>query len=160
MATKLKKVHLTSVDLVRAGANQEADICLYKSAEPPTEPEKNIFKRFLAWMKNPPAEAEHEPENPIEKADEPPAEIYKGLILESVQSIVADETLSTDEKISTIEKSFEQFYEAMEELEKSESEEDESTPIEGSENPEEEEVEKHNPNHNPSFNRYDEIEEI
>lgn len=33
MATKLKKMHLTSVDLVRAGANQEADICLYKSAE-------------------------------------------------------------------------------------------------------------------------------
>ncbi len=31
MATKLKNVHLTSVDLVRRGANQEADICLYKS---------------------------------------------------------------------------------------------------------------------------------
>ncbi len=34
MATKLKKMRLTSVDLVRAGANQQADICLYKSAEP------------------------------------------------------------------------------------------------------------------------------
>lgn len=32
MATKLKKMKLTSVDLVRAGANQKADICLYKSA--------------------------------------------------------------------------------------------------------------------------------
>ena len=32
MATKLKKMRLTSVDLVRAGANQKADICLYKSA--------------------------------------------------------------------------------------------------------------------------------
>ena len=31
MATKLKKAQLTSVDLVRRGANQEADICLYKS---------------------------------------------------------------------------------------------------------------------------------
>lgn len=35
MATKLKNLRLTSVDLVRAGANQEADICLFKSAEPP-----------------------------------------------------------------------------------------------------------------------------
>jgi len=33
MATKLRKMHLTSVDLVRAGANQEADICLFKSAD-------------------------------------------------------------------------------------------------------------------------------
>lgn len=32
MTTKLKKMKLTSVDLVRAGANQKADICLYKSA--------------------------------------------------------------------------------------------------------------------------------
>ena len=43
MATKLKKMHLTSVDLVRAGANQEADICLFKSAEPET-PSKTISK--------------------------------------------------------------------------------------------------------------------
>lgn len=33
MATKLKKMLLTSVDLVPAGANQEADICLYKSID-------------------------------------------------------------------------------------------------------------------------------
>jgi hypothetical protein len=41
MATKLKNMRLTSVDLVPAGANQEADICLFKSldgdpAEKPT----------------------------------------------------------------------------------------------------------------------------
>ncbi len=34
MATKLRNMRLTSVDLVRAGANQEADICLFKSANP------------------------------------------------------------------------------------------------------------------------------
>lgn len=34
MATELKKIKLTSVDLVRAGANQEADIDLFKSADP------------------------------------------------------------------------------------------------------------------------------
>lgn len=33
MATKLKNMRLTSVDLVPAGANQEADICLYKSLD-------------------------------------------------------------------------------------------------------------------------------
>ena len=42
MATKLRNLRLTSVDLVKAGANQEADICLYKSldgqpAEQPTQ---------------------------------------------------------------------------------------------------------------------------
>ena len=41
MATKLKKMELTSVDLVRAGANQEADICLFKSLDgAPAEDEK------------------------------------------------------------------------------------------------------------------------
>jgi len=45
MATKLKNLRLTSVDLVRAGANQEADICLFKSLdgapdEDPAEPTK------------------------------------------------------------------------------------------------------------------------
>ena len=38
MATKLRNMQLTSVDLVRAGANQEADICLFKSLDgAPTE---------------------------------------------------------------------------------------------------------------------------
>ncbi len=31
MAAKLTNLKLTSVDLVRSGANQEADICLFKS---------------------------------------------------------------------------------------------------------------------------------
>ena len=33
MATKLKNMRLTSVDLVKRGANQEADICLYKGLD-------------------------------------------------------------------------------------------------------------------------------
>lgn len=33
MATKLKNMRLTSVDLVRRGANQEADICIVKSQD-------------------------------------------------------------------------------------------------------------------------------
>ena len=34
MATLLKNMKLTSVDLVARGANQEADICLYKGLDP------------------------------------------------------------------------------------------------------------------------------
>lgn len=33
MANKLRNLRLTSVDLVRAGANQEADICIVKGLD-------------------------------------------------------------------------------------------------------------------------------
>ena len=44
MAQRLKKMELTSVDLVRAGANQEADICLFKSldGQPSEDSEKAL----------------------------------------------------------------------------------------------------------------------
>ncbi|MDO4280776.1 MAG: hypothetical protein Q4C56_04015 [Peptococcaceae bacterium] len=44
MATKLKKMRLTSVDLVRRGANQKADICLYKSADHVRKDEDTMLK--------------------------------------------------------------------------------------------------------------------
>ena len=48
MANKLRKMRLTSVDLVRAGANQKADICIHKSLygapEEPTRPMRTISK--------------------------------------------------------------------------------------------------------------------
>lgn len=47
MAQKLKNMRLTSVDLVRAGANQEADICIAKSldgAPDDTPPTRTISK--------------------------------------------------------------------------------------------------------------------
>lgn len=121
MATKLKNLHMTSVDLVRNGANQEADICLFKSADPtetPTEPtteEKNIFKRFLDWFRENHTEAAVEPTAPIEKADDEPylVDIYKSAITESLQSIVADETLSETEKNDMIAKSLDEYHEAM-----------------------------------------------
>lgn len=119
MANKLKNMHLTSVDLVRNGANQEADICLFKSAEEtPTQPtaeEKNIFKRFLNWLRENHAEEDSEPEDPIEKADEEPdlVDVYKNAITESIQSITADETLSASEKYDMIAKSLDEYHEAM-----------------------------------------------
>lgn len=37
MANRLKNMRLTSVDLVRQGANQKADICLFKGMDVPSE---------------------------------------------------------------------------------------------------------------------------
>lgn len=123
MATKLKKMRLTSVDLVRSGANQEADICLFKSAAPqdapdnPTEHERNIFKRFLGWLRENPTEDNVEPDSNIEKADS--ENIYKSAITESIQSILDDDTLEAGDKVEMIDKSIGQYYEAMYELKKS-----------------------------------------
>ena len=131
MATKLKNMRLTSVDLVKAGANQEADICLYKSAdaehtsqeapEAPTEAEKNIFKRFIGWLRDGGAEDGTEPDGTIEKGNAPepdaePADIYKSAILESAHSILADDSLTNDQKSAMIEKSLDQYHEATAEI--------------------------------------------
>lgn len=83
MATKLKKMQLTSVDLVRAGANQQADICLYKSDTSP------------------------------EIADPSPSNIYKNAIIESIQGIISDETISAEEKSAMVEKSISQYHDCM-----------------------------------------------
>ena len=128
MATKLKKMKLTSVDLVRAGANQEADICLFKSADPPeatespTEPEKNIFKRFIAWLRENPTEAENEPHSHIENGEETPdlEFLYKSALAESLHSIMTDETLTEIEKKEMTEESLRQYEEKIRELERDE----------------------------------------
>ena len=137
MATKLKNMKLKSVDLVKAGANQEAHIRLHKSAdttsqeapEAPTEAEKNIFKRFLGWLHEGLTDFDYEPENPITKSDDPEiddtANIYKSAIAESVHSIIADESLSAEEKNDMIEKSLDQYHEKMMELVKADFFEDE-----------------------------------
>lgn len=41
MANKLKNMRLTSVDLVRRGANQEADICIVKGLDDAPEEDPN-----------------------------------------------------------------------------------------------------------------------
>lgn len=161
MATKLKNLRLTSVDLVPRGANQEADICLYKSAddaESPTESEKNIFKRFIGWLRENPAEAEYEAENTVETEDETPADpadLYKSAIFESLQSILTDETLSDEDRGEMITKSIEEYHEAMVELFKNQAEPEETPApvdsyVEDIEEIEEIEVEKFNPNHDAS----------
>lgn len=108
MANKLKKMHLTSVDLVRAGANQEADICLYKSAEAtemPSEHENGIFKRFINWLRNNPTEGENEPSEPTNEM----MLAYTEALEKSVQSIRDDNTINDTEKVQLLCKSFQQF---------------------------------------------------
>lgn len=131
MATKLKNLRLTSVDMVRNGANQEADICLFKSADPaeppeqPTERESNIFKRFIAWLRENPAEAE---EQPVEKdystfgtlnaARENNEKLwqYTSALTESIRSIKEDNDLDKEEKLQMMQQSLGEFTEAMEDL--------------------------------------------
>lgn len=156
MATKLKKMKLTSVDLVRAGANQEADICLYKSAEPqeaaggPTEDEMNIFKRFIAFIRGTPTEAKNEPHSNVVKAQEPegPADlesIYKSALADSIHSIYTDGSLSEVEKKAMAELSIGQFQEKMKEVLRDHDEEPEEDDHE--DDPDDDD-------------RYDDIEEI
>lgn len=136
MATKLKNMRLTSVDLVRNGANQEADICLFKSADPnedpvqPTTEEKNIFKRFIDWFRENHAEAEGEPVDPenVEKdystfdsltaSRENNEKLwqYTNALTESIQSIMRDQDLDKDQKYHLMAQSLDQFDEAMDKL--------------------------------------------
>ncbi len=134
MATKLKKMQLTSVDLVRAGANQEADICLYKSADPAgateqaTEHEKNVFKRFLNWLKENSTEAAGEPTDPIEKDYTTFDQIndnrensdklwrYTDALTCSIRSIQEDHDLDKEQKAYMMKQSLQQFSAAMTEL--------------------------------------------
>lgn len=90
MKTKLKKLLLSSVDAVRAGANQEADICLFKSADGAEAPAQEI---------------------PI---DDSTFLTYSDALAKSILSIQGDETLDEAAKADMIQKSFEQFNAAVE----------------------------------------------
>lgn len=139
MATKLKNMKLTSVDLVRSGANQEADICLFKSADPPgatempTEAERGIFKRFINWLLEDPEIATYEPQN-VAKDDPRPKEAetfdevqdrkepndtlddYLDALEYSYISIQIDDDLDESEKNKYMLESLQEFVDAMEEL--------------------------------------------
>ena len=51
LAKKLKNLKITSVDFVDTGANQRADINLFKRKEPEDKPQESMFKRFISWLK-------------------------------------------------------------------------------------------------------------
>lgn len=65
MATKLKNMRLTSVDLVRRGANQEADICFFKGLNDTHEdPHAEAPKATRTISKSDPNRFEHIEEFP------------------------------------------------------------------------------------------------
>lgn len=134
MASKLKNMRLTSVDLVRNGANQEADICLFKSADPtedpaqPTAEEKNIFKRFINWIRENAKEEDLAGVEDVEKdyttfdtitenrQNDEKLWQYTSALTESIRSIQMDQTIDESEKLQLMSQSLGQFDAAMGEL--------------------------------------------
>lgn len=134
MASKLKNMRLTSVDLVRNGANQEADIRLFKSDNPtedptpPTAEEKNIFKRFINWLRENDAEEDLDDEDTVEKdfstfdslnaVRESNEKLwqYTSALTESISSIQTDQNLDKTQKLQMMSQSLGQFDEAMNNL--------------------------------------------
>lgn len=121
MPNKLKEMELSSVDMCRKGANQEAFFRLFKS----DNPETNIFKRFADWLRANPDEI---PEETIEKdyttfdqindnrESEDKLWRYADALTCSIRSIRDDNELSREEKASMMRQSLQQFDAAMGEL--------------------------------------------
>lgn len=87
MATSLKNIRLTSVDLVRAGANQEADIVLHKSADGGRSPDVQDKLRE-----------------------------YNEALYRSFRSYQDDDGLTSEEKKNLLNQSLAQYREAVAEL--------------------------------------------
>lgn len=107
MANKLKNMQLTSVDLVRAGANQEADICLFKSADSQPPADGTI-----------PVEKEHTTFNQITDNRENSEKLwqYTDALNCSIRSIMDDHDLSKEQRSELMLQSLQQFDSAMKDL--------------------------------------------
>ena len=107
--TKLKKMETTSVDLVRRGANQKADIMFYKSADHQEEIPQGLWKSIqdtvTNWWNG--ENENHEKEFNITKAS------YMDAIDYSIDSILKDDTLDSVAKASLAEESIYQFADAL-----------------------------------------------
>ena len=120
--TKLKNLKLTSVDMVRRGANPDAYINLYKSAEgtpTPAENEvegvsKSMMDKIIDTVKSALGfEVEKKADTFEEKIQQ--QEIrdnrwkYVDALNMSIDSIICDEDLSDEQKLAMVEKSIAQF---------------------------------------------------
>lgn len=118
--TKLKKMKLNSVDFVRRGANQAADIALYKSADyaPDDEEEKNsFFKSISEGITNVLKKAfgeDSEYSKPIDLAKtESDLTAFTDILGESFSSIMKDDTLDDSERVGMIQKSLSEFNDTL-----------------------------------------------
>lgn len=100
MANKLKKMLMSSVDFVRRGANQDADIMLYKSAD--GGPDDNVV-----IMKS-----DEEVMDMIEKSEDTITE-YADAIAKSIISVLNDPSMDAEEAQAFMEKSLSEFDEAV-----------------------------------------------
>lgn len=103
MATKLKDMKLTSVDLVRAGANQEADICLFKGMDP--EGQDDVGKASFTF------DQVTDIRDKQEKLWH-----YSSALTDSISSIQDDNDLGNEGKARMMRESLQQFTAAMEGL--------------------------------------------
>lgn len=119
-ATKLKKMQLNSVDLVRRGANQEAHIALAKSDNPidddfQFEDTNKSFSDKVKDAFNTLAKAfnlKEEEDMEIQKADDI-VNHYVSTLSESLNSIMKADVLELDEKVEMIGKSISEFNETL-----------------------------------------------
>ncbi len=114
MANKLKDMELTSVDLCKRGANPMADIKLFKSADSQekggrsmNQNENGLFQRFLSRVEKAVQEAQN---TTITKADSA-ADLHTmtQAVEKSIQSIIADDSLSAVEKSEMMAESLQHF---------------------------------------------------
>jgi hypothetical protein len=121
--TRIKKLKLTSVDMVRRGANQDAYINLYKSDTPPEAPEtdkipQSLWKSLKAFvtgiMKATDDDRGIQETEPITKADEAEEALimYQGALFKSIDSILRDEDTENIKKAELVEETLEQFKQA------------------------------------------------
>lgn len=127
-ATKIRKLKLTSVDMVRRGANPDAHINLYKSVEgnpegKPEEKTEGILKTIVDAVKTA-LGMEEDVEKKADTFDEKmqQREIqdnrwkYQEALNMSIESILSDDELSAEEKEAKMVESINQFAEAYAEM--------------------------------------------
>ena len=114
MSNKLKKMKLTSVDFVGAGANQDAHIMLKKNRSQ-EDMEKTLWEKFKTFMKGEYTEAEIEAYsiNKAKQSVKDENQLYTEVLKESIDSIVQNDTLSPSEKTEMMRKSLGEFTEAF-----------------------------------------------
>ena len=121
--TKLRKMKLNSVDFVRNGANQAADIELYKSADyvPDDDDEErnSFFKSISDGITNVLKKAFGDDSDGSEPIDVAKAEsdltTFTDALGESFSSIMKDDTLDDSERVGMIQKSLSEFNDTLDE---------------------------------------------
>ena len=116
MSNKLKKMNLSSVDFVGAGANQDADIMLKKNrSDQEVLTEKTLWEKFKSFMKGEYTDAEIDAYsiNKAKQSVKDENQLYTEVLKESIDSIVQNDSLTPREKTEMMRKSLGEFTEAF-----------------------------------------------